>query len=212
MNLINLAIKSEETGIPESNIGKQQLEQESLKGIEENKFDPDDNKFTFNKETSNFKIENQQEPLGKQTDSNQCEVEEEESERFFNRNPSTFEPEKSNSSMSNSLAGKKMNKFSRRLEELKRQQAKLDKIKSEKDQLQAYLQYQAEIEAEKERKRQQEIAKLEELYNQKAVIIQKYARVWLAKRYVAQLQEEEFRRQKEMLNQALEEMRDQIRV
>lgn len=118
----------------------------------------------------------------------------------------------STSSAGQSVLDKKPTRFSRRLEELKKQQAKLDKIKSEKDQLQAFLNYQAEMEKEKERKLQEEMHRREILYNEKAVVIQKYARVWLAKRVLVALQEQEYQKQKALLSQALEEMRDQIRV
>ena len=50
------------------------------------------------------------------------------------------------------------------------------------------------------------------LMTEKAIIIQKYARVWLAKRYVNYLQEQEHKRQKELLNQVLNEMKDEIRT
>lgn len=123
-----------------------------------------------------------------------------------------FDEEMSTSSAGQSVFDKKPTRFSRRLEELKKQQAKLDKIKSEKDQLQAFLNYQAEMEKEKERKLQEEMHRREILYNQKAVVIQKYARVWLAKRVLVALQEQEYQKQKALLSQALEEMRDQIRV
>lgn len=102
--------------------------------------------------------------------------------------------------------------FSRRLEELKRQQAKLDKIKSEKDQLQAFLDYQAELEREKQRKEEENQMKLHQLIIEKAVIMQKYARRWLARRVFLSLQEEEYQRQKMLLTQALDEMTDHVRV
>lgn len=128
-----------------------------------------------------------------------------------NLNP-RFDEEMSTSSAGHSALDKKPSRFSRRLEELKKQQAKLDKIKSEKDQLQSFLNYQAEMEKEKERKLQEEMRRREILYHQKAVVIQKYARVWLAKRVLVALQEEEYQKQKALLTQALDEMRDQIRV
>ena len=125
---------------------------------------------------------------------------------------SKFEPNMSSSSLTHSITSKTNSRFNKRIDELKRQQAKLDKIKSEKDQLEAFLNYQKEMEEEKERKKQEEIVKMEKFYVEKAIVVQKYTRVWLAKRYVEGLKEQEFQRQKLMLNQALDEMRDQVRV
>jgi hypothetical protein len=50
------------------------------------------------------------------------------------------------------------------------------------------------------------------MYTKSATIMQTYARRWLAKRYVEELKELEYQKQKALLNQALNEMRDQIRV
>ena len=103
-------------------------------------------------------------------------------------------------------------RYSRRLDELKRQQAKLDKIKSEKDQLEAYLAYQSEMKKQQQKREQEALEQQAILYNQNAVVIQKYARTWLAKRYVEQLKELEYQNQKALLNQALNEMKDHVRV
>jgi hypothetical protein len=50
------------------------------------------------------------------------------------------------------------------------------------------------------------------MYTKNATIMQTYVRRWLAKRYVEELKELEYQKQKALLNQALNEMRDQIRV
>lgn len=158
------------------------------------------------------KIEDQEDHFKPNTECNFDEIREEESQLSTAQKQSKFEPNNSTSTLNRSLANKGVNKFSRRIDELKRQQAKLDKIKSEKDQLQAFLEYQNEMEREKERKLIEEQRQMEILYHQKAIIIQKYARVWLAKRVLLALQEAEYQKHKELLNQALDEMRDQIRV
>jgi len=207
MNWINLDVNSENSGMSLSK-NSAKKEKPYLENIapEVTQSHP----ITLDvQETPNPNIQ-QQETI--QATQKPVEIREEESERLLDKVQNQFECDKSTSSVANSMASRKPNKFSHRLDELKRQQAKLDKIKSEKGQLESFLQYQAEMEREKERKRQEELQKVEIIYNQNAVILQKYARVWLAKRYVAELQEQEFRRQKELLNNALAEMRDQIRV
>jgi len=108
-----------------------------------------------------------------------------------------------------------------KLDELKRQQAKLDKIQAEKTKLQAFLNYQDEMEKEK-KKKEQKLIDYEYIYNMNAVIIQKYSRAWLARRFVnilkAQRQEQEIKTVESSekgwssLNAALDEMRDVVRT
>jgi hypothetical protein len=128
---------------------------------------------------------------------------------------SKFDPERSTSSINHSIASRRLGNYffvTLNLEELRRQQAKLEKIQSEKQKLEAFLNYQAEVDQEKERKENERQMKLQQMYDQKATTIQKYARRWLARRYVEELKEMEYRKQKALLTQALDEMRDQIRV
>lgn len=112
-----------------------------------------------------------------------------------------------------------------KLDELKRQQAKLDKITAEKCKLQAFLDYQEEMENEKKRKKieVEKVQNLDYIYHINAIIIQKYSRVWLAKRHVQILKET---RKLEIscsiesshsnnwsnLNQALDQMQDMVRT
>ena len=164
------------------------------------------------RETPNFRIEDQESMLKSDTKPQFEEIREEPSEMHSEKSQYNRGVEGSIYSHNSHAGEEKPARYTRRLDELKRQQAKLDKIKNEKDQLQAFLNYQEELEKEKEKKQIEEMRKMEIKYNQMAVVIQKYARVWLAKRYVAALQEEEHKRQKALLYQALDEMKDQIRT
>ena len=78
--------------------------------------------------------------------------------------------------------------------------------------MQAFLEYQAEMEREKQRQEQEAIEAQMRLYVEKAIVIQKYARAWLAKRYVEALQEAKIQMSKALLNQALDDMVDHVRT
>lgn len=212
LNMINLAINNE-----------QETEYQSYNTQPVAQIDPD-NFLSENgsldplkkpielRETPNFRIEEQESMMKSDAKPQFEEIREEPSELQSEKSHTKHVPEDSVYSHNSRAGEEKPARYSRRLDELKRQQAKLDKIKSEKDQLQAFLNYQQELEQEKERKRIEDLRQLEIKYNNMAIVIQKYSRVWLAKRYVAALQEEEHKRQKALLYQALNEMKDQIRT
>lgn len=165
-------------------------------------------KFDNNRETPNFRLD---QPYVQHEIAMNNVITEDTQEYRLEDSQSNLGQESVHSN-SKSLAGSNSYKYSRRLDELKRQQAKLEKIKNEKEELNAFLEYQAEIEKEKHRREQEALADQLKFYNDKATTIQKYARVWLAKRYVSRLQEIEYQKQKALLSQALEEMTDHIRV
>ena len=72
------------------------------------------------------------------------------------------------SSITNSVMSVNISK----LDELRKQQIKLDKIKAEKSKLQAFLNYQEEMEKEKKKKQEQleNLRNLEYIYHTKAII------------------------------------------
>jgi hypothetical protein len=59
---------------------------------------------------------------------------------------------------------------------------------------------------------QEEMRVRQVLMEEKATLIQSYARVWLAKRYTKELQEQQQIMEKERLKRALAEMADQVRT
>lgn len=209
LNLINLAINNEEEDEQTPYLDKTAVnDRPSIEPHEDSvakkKFEP--------RETPNFRIEEQETVTNNAARSYCDEINEEQSESHSASMAAQCKNEESYSSHPSAAGDVKPARYSRKLEELKRQQAKLDKIKSEKDQLQAFLNYQQELEQEKERRRAEEQMQAEAKYNRMAVVIQKYARVWLAKRTFAAMQEEAHQREKALLYQALNEMRDQIRT
>ena len=68
------------------------------------------------------------------------------------------------------------------------------------------------MEREKQRQEQEAIEAQMRLYVEKAIVIQKYSRAWLAKRYVETLQEAKIQMSKALLNQALDDMVDHVRT
>lgn len=212
LNMINLAINNEQEADCQS-YNTQPIEQKDTEDMlnENGSLDPLKKPIEL-RETPNFRIEDQESMVKSDAKPRFEEIREEPSEHQTEKSPFKHPLEGSVYSQNSHVGDEKSIRYSRRLDELKRQQAKLDKIKNEKDQLQAFLNYQQEIEEEKERKRIEEMRQLEIKYNKMAIVIQKYSRVWLAKRYVSALQEEEHKRQKALLYQALNEMKDQIRT
>ena len=215
LNWINLAVENEsiiqKRQFEVNPEDEQQFEEKPEEEITTTEKKNITSKVEHQRETPNFRLEKPNIDTNVAIDEDTV-IDEEKSQYRLDETHSRLEQDSISSHSKSIGVSSKGYRYSRRLEELKRQQAKLDKIKNEKDQLQAFLEYQAEMEREKQRQEQEAIEAQMRLYVEKAIVIQKYSRAWLAKRYVETLQEAKIQMSKALLNQALDDMVDHVRT